>query len=433
MRRTFAVPVLALLAAALWLGGCNQPQGTEVSVKLINQWGTPATATVIYQVGDGAWKLAAQKDYGEYSFVVPPGETRYGVSVNCLPAGSFLSTFGFFTTYQLTTSDTTAVTVSCLNFSDQRFTDATINWDVSAVGGDRLRTVTAVDDSNDATSPDTVGAIAGPQQPFLFLAYATDYSFGNLKGVRFGRYDVDAYDSYNVTFAASDAPTLGSVSGPATPTGFSDCSLDAVFATPEGLLADELADGGGSPCSGSFVKVPGAGSSDVYAVQANYQDTLNDRSLVSAVFPEAAGIGNVTLPALPSPWPTSYSVTPAALPTFDLDHPDADATGYMIFFMADTASGGPPAFWQIFVSPDWLGNATSYTLPDLSSAPDFGGLKPLSGDEAMWQVAAFFSDQPIGDWLSSTRWITTGGLIGMPVVPGAHMTAASISNNFTVP
>ncbi len=51
----------------------------------------------------------------------------------------------------------------------------------------------------------------------------------------------------------------------------------------------------------------------------------------------------------------------------------------------------------------------------------------------MWQVAAFFSDQPIGDWLSSTRWITTGGLVGMPVVPGAHMTAASISNNFTVP
>ena len=433
MKRSYALPALALLSAALWLGGCNQQKGTEVTVRLVNQWGTPATATVIYQVGDGEWKLAAQKEYGVYSFVVPPGETRYGVSTNCIPGISFLSTFGFFTTYQLTTDDATAVTFSCLNLSDQKFTEVTLNWDVSAVGGDRMRWVTLIEDDDDTTSPDTVAAVTGAQQPFLFLAYLNNTSFSSLEGVRFGRFDVDPYDTLDVTFTAGDAPALGAVSGPATPTGFADCELDAVFATPEGLWADNLADGGGSPCTGSFVKIPGAGSGDVYAIQANYQDFANDRSLISTVFPEAAGIGDVTLPALPAPWPTSYSVTAAALPTFDLNHPDGNATGYMVLYGTTTAGGGPFAFWQVFISPNWLGSATQYTLPDLTDVPDFGGLKPLSGDDAMWMVAAFFSDRPIGDWLSSTSWVPTGGPVVMPIVPGARMTAAGIDGDFTVP
>ncbi|GEM89840.1 hypothetical protein [Oceanithermus desulfurans] len=432
MRRTFAVPVLALLAA-LWLGGCNQQQGTEVSVKLINQWGTPATATVIYQVGDGAWKLAAQKDYGEYSFMVPPGETRYGVSVNCLPGIPLLSTFGFFTTYQLTTNDTTAPVFSCLNISDQQFTEVTVNWDVSAVGGDRLRTVAPADDSEDASSPDTVQALVGSQQPFLYLAYNGSFDFANLVGMRYERSDLSGYDNLTATFTAADTLTTGTVSGPSAPSGFSGCDFGAAFATPEGLFAEDLGQGSGSPCSGSFAKVPGAGSDDVYVMQASYQDIVNDRSLISMAFPAAAGIGNVNLPALPTAWPTSYSVTAAALPTFDLDHPDADVTGYMILYAATTATSGPTSYWQIYVSPDWLDNATGYTLPDLSSAPDFSGLKPLSGDEAMWQVAAFFSDRPIGDWLSSTRWIPTGGPIVAPVLPGTSMGAASISGTYTVP
>ncbi len=425
MTKLRTLPFWILAAAALGLSGCNQQQGTEVTVKLINQWGTPATATVVYQVGNGDWKLAAQKDYGVYTFVVPPGETRYGVSANCLPVG--LSTIGFFSTYQLTTNDTTEVVFPCLNLSDQSFSEISLDWDASALGANRFEAYDRIDQNDSGSTPLTLDAIIGEDEPFLFLAYSggvVDYA--NLEGVRFERFDTTPNQTHSVTFTASDTATFGSLTGPSTPTGFNDCDFDSGLVIHNGLYVPELAQAGGNPCNGDFLRVPGTSPGDVRMFMANYRDPVNNRTLVSILF-TGTDAASASLPALPSPWPTSYAVDAAALPSFDLNHPDGDATGYLIFYNGDR---GP--FWQIYVSPDWLAGATSYSLPDLSQAPDFGGIVPLKGDSVDWEVIAFFSDRPIGDWLSTPTWMPAGP-VSMPVLPGGGMTAASIAGTLTVP
>lgn len=427
MKRLLAVPAVLVFAALLGLTGCNQQQGTTVTVKLLNQWGTPATATVVYQVGNGEWKLATQKDYGVYTFVVPPGETRYGVSANCIPPIPILSTIGFFSTYQLTTNDATEVTFPCLNLSDQTFSSVSLSWDATNVGGDYFQAFSRLDSDDTGTSPLSIGTIVGPDEPFLFLAYATSASYANLKGVRFERFDTSPSMSHNVTFTAGDAVAFGTLSGPATPTGFSNCSFNAAFVTHDGLIADSLGEASGDPCSGNFLRIPGAASNDVLALMARYNDSANNRSLISLAYVDG-NAASASLHALPSPWPTSYSVDAAALPTFTLDHPDGEPTAYVIFY---NGTDGP--FWQLYISPDWLAGASSYTLPDLSSAPDFGGIKLLSGEGVEWEVAAFFSDRPLGDWLAASSWLPAGGPVAMPVVPGAWMTAASIAGTYTVP
>lgn len=422
--------LLFFLAAAAGLAGCGKtPSGTEVTVRLVNLWGTPATATVVYQTSDGEWKLAAQKDYGVYTFVVPEGETRYGVSANCIPAGVGLSTLGFFTTYQLTTNDATEVVFPCLNLSDQRFGNVSISWDASALSANYFKAYSRADDDDTGSSPLTLGAIMGEDEPFLFLAYSGGSdNYANLEGVRFERFDTGPNQSHSVTFAADDAAEFGTFSGPSTPSGFNDCQLGSGLIVHDGLFADGLAQGGSNnPCGGDFLRVPGTVSNDARLLMANYQDPANDRSLLSILYadPDAA---DVDLPDLPSPWPTSYSVTAAALPTFDLDHPDGDVTSYVIFY---NGSDGP--WWQIYLSPDWLAGASTYTLPDLSGAPDFGGIVPLKGDQVEWEIAAFFSDRPIGDWLGTSIWMPAGGPVNMPVLPGAWMSAASIAGTYTVP
>ncbi|WP_457631138.1 hypothetical protein [Oceanithermus sp.] len=420
-----AIPLL--LGASLWFYGCNQTQGTEVTVRLVNAWGTPATATVIYQVGDGEWKLAAQKDYGVYSFMVPPGETRYGVSANCLPL-STLSTLGFFTTYQLTTDDATEVVFPCLNLSDQSFGNVSLTWDASALSGDYFKAFSRLDDASSNTSPLSVGTIIGENEPFLFLAFSggsDDYA--NLEGVRFERFDTAPGLTHDVTFTAGDAATFGTLSGPATPSGFNDCELSSALITHDGLFAGGLAQGSGDPCSGDYLRVPGTGSQDARMLMASYRDPVNNRSLLSMAFADA-NAASVELPELPGPWPADYAVEPAVLPTFDLEHPDGNATGYVIFY---SGSNGP--WWQVYLSPSWLAGAASYTLPDLSGAPDFGGIKLLKGEEARWEIAAFFSNRPIGDWLGSTTWHPLGGPFAIPVLPGAAMKAASIAGTYPVP
>jgi len=421
---------LFFLASILILFGCGKtPRGTEVTVRLVNQWGTPATATVIYQVGDGDWEMAAQKEYGVYTFTVPTRETRYGVSVNCIPIG--LNTFGFFYTYQLTTNDATEVVFPCLNLSDQRFGTINISWNAKALSGNHLEVYGRADDGYTSSSPLELEAIMSNDEPFLFLTFDGIGTYDNLKGVRFERFQTTPYMNHNVTFTADDAAKFGRFQGPTPPSDFEkSCDFtsgviihDGIFVTGVNGLARHEDD----PCSGNYLRVPGTASNDARVLMAGYADSSNDRSLLSLLY-AGADSASATLPPLPSPWPASYSVTANALPTFDLNHPDDNVTGYNIFYRG---YDGP--WWQIFVSPDWLAGASTYTLPDLSGAPDFGGIKLFSGEKAEWAVVAFFSERSIGDWLSTRIWISDNRLANIPVLPGAGMGIASSYGDFEVP
>jgi len=57
---------------------------------------------------------------------------------------------------------------------------------------------------------------------------------------------------------------------------------------------------------------------------------------------------------------------------------------------------------------------------------------PLKGGSVDWEVLAFFSDRPIGYWLSTPTWMPAGPVC-MPVLASTGMTAASIAGTLTVP
>ncbi|WP_243026990.1 hypothetical protein [Thermus albus] len=77
---------------------------------------------------------------------------------------------------------------------------------------------------------------------------------------------------------------------------------------------------------------------------------------------KGAGGGAITL-ALPNPWPAnSLTVTCEAHPTVSgLSYADPNLRAYTIELENSTL------IYQVTLGKGWLGNATSYTVPDLSS------------------------------------------------------------------
>lgn len=433
MKRIGYVAAGAVIVALGLLAGCNQQtQGTSVKVHLRDDWGTPTAANVIYQVGNGEWQLAAQDDFGEYSFTLPPGEKRYGVAVNCIPNLHGLRTLAFYTIYQLTSDDATEVTIPCFNFTNgPSVTTAKINWDASALSGNYFKVYTPVSVEEGSSSPIKLDSAVGDDQPFLFLAYdSNNDDYSGLVGVRYDKIDVGPEESISVTMTSSDAAAFGSIEGPQTPNGFSDCGVRGAIYTHDGLQATDLAEAGGNPCQGSFLKIPGLSANDDYIFLSTYRDTGTDRALAELSVLPAANLDKYEMAdELPSPWPANYSVQPAALPTFKLNHPDGGVAGYMISYFAQ--GGGP--WWTIFISPAWLDGNDEYTIPDMTSIPGFGGARPLSDEVVEWEVFALFSDTPLGEVLNSPHWTVAGGPVWIPVPSGLHMTGASKAGAYPVP
>jgi len=433
MRRIWLLLLIVLLASA-----CTQQQpasstvsGTTVKVHISDDWGQPLVATVVYQAGDGEWQLAELEDFGEYSFTLPSGEKRYGVAVNCIPTVHGLQAIGFYTIYQLTTDDATEVSFSCFDFvSAPGTTTAQVTWDATAVAGDYFKAFTPIGEYAGSANPLEVTTTVGDDTPFLFLAYDGSDDFANLKGVLYEKLDVTPAAELTVSMILGDSAEFGTISGPATPAGFDDCFLQGTLYDGGGLYATELAEAGGDPCQGKFLRIPGLDAAADYVFISTYRDTGTDRALAELAVLPAAGLGQYQMSAdLPDPWPATYSVTPAALPTFELDYPGDPVSGYMISYYGQ--NGGP--WWMVYLSPDWLDGSSSYTLPDLTLLPGFGGAKPLRGETVGWEVFALFSNTPLGEVLNSRRWLLTGGAVWVPAPPGLRMTGASKAGAYAVP
>lgn len=433
---------LLLFGASLGLFGCNQqgagssqPQGTEVKVELVNAWGTPATATVVYQVGDGSWELATQKDYGVYSFVVPSGETRYGVAVNCLPSfGTFLGfgprplgTIGFASVYQLTTSDTTEIQTPCLNLSDQSLGNALVTpqKDSSDPGSyDNARVYSDLD-WDDVTLGNTTDlmARAGAGRGLLAIAYdSTFYDPAQIARIVVLRnVNVGVDTPITVTFNNSDAPTWQSVSTFTTPSDATSSYFGIGFYSKEGALVPSPDLGMGNRSGGSYAVVPGTESGDLYYAVASTSKADYTLFQVKLFGPDAQD------PAfeLAQSW-FDPSAQESIYPVFNgLNYASADLQGYAF----NVVLGG---FYEtIYVSKDWLGSATSYTVPDLSGAPDFQGTRPLTGDTIEWNAAAVMANHSIGEMLQAHPLALFENAI--PDIPGLEVSTASKSGSYTAP
>lgn len=150
------------------------------------------------------------------------------------------------------------------------------------------------------------------------------------------------------------------------------------------LSANGIASGSVNASSNSYRQVSGFGSGDLYWawIQANGPNAM----LKSLQFFNS---GAPSL-AFPNPWGSgSLTVTQTAHPTVTgLTRSDPDLQGYAISL---TSFG--QLYYTATLSKGWLGNAGSYTLPDLSNQLGYTTLS--NGDSGSFSVDALLSNKTV--------------------------------------
>jgi hypothetical protein len=362
-----------------------------VTVSLQTHWGAPATASgFAFQTGTGSWQ-AMTPGRSTYNFEVPPGESRYGFSVRCTDRQEVQ-------TFQATVSDATTWTIPChLGFTGTA--SYQVNYDARALPG--ARRVNLYDAFGWAASSDL---LTGQLSPVNRLPAVQDLAMtvsdasvpARIIGARIMRdVNVPAGSPYSFTFSSADAtnPAGGTVQSFAgtVPSGWgSEWSVSYQSPRGTGFVLHW-----GPPGGGTFATLaePAGGS---YAV------------LASAFGPEGAGVGGVMhvltgdgttfAPSLPGRF-TTASVTHEAFPTFSgLTYPPLGLP--LEGFALDlrwSRPGEPSRGWMALLTRRWLGDATSYRVPNLSALPGFSGFRPEGsvfwgagpfGLRATWTAAA---------------------------------------------
>jgi hypothetical protein len=426
-----------LLAGLMVLTACpTTPSGIKVTVNVSDSQGNPVTGqAAAYQTGAGAWQALAPSGSGVYTFTVPSGETRYGVTINC-PTGLQASSMKA-TTYQATTTEATALKVFCLLAFSGSATKVSGNYDLSAVTGTSLSLYSDTEQKSfsGVTGSYETSSTVGSNRELVAIAQGA----GGYVGVKVLRgLNITAPTVLNINFTAADVFATGVVSdfSASVPTGFS-AGFGSYFLSSSGAYAAFL--GNTSATSGSYKKVPNTVPGDLHWVYASASGS-GGRQVAQIKVRANPGTESI---ALPAPMPTGTAVTLSRLPTFPTSHlvSDPDFRGYAVLYIWEGlpgVTGGSSAIWQTFLSKGWMGSITSYTLPDLTSLPGFGGAKPLSGEQASYIFGALLSNQAVSALLNSNP-VSLGYATGLlnplypPRVDGTDVRWAILQGNFTVP
>jgi len=439
MRRAWWALGIALALGALV--ACGPQEGPEVTVRLVSPIGegSPATATVVYQVGDGEWRLAVPVEYGVYTFRLPPGEKRYGVAVNCISSFGLLATLGWANVYFLTVDEADEIKVACLNLSDLTFTSVEVKahaapgdtgynraWYYGVLGGSQK------------DFPNTAGLAleAKPDRDLLIVAYSDSTSKWQpqyIERIKFVR-DLDASSppvaAKDYELSTADTPTTAHV-GAFTPPSWADGGsfFGVGFVSKQGIVVPHSSDdpdenpalGTGDETGGDYVKVPDTQPGDVYYAEASAWDASHTYYTSHVQVLEHDG-PDLTF-ALPQ---TKFDpiVVEAALPTFQgLDYPDPALAAYAFSY------NFPDFHEMVVVSKGWLGSDTRFTLPDLTSAPDFRGTKPLKGEHVVWRAMAVMTGD-LGELLAGDPMPLPNP---MPRTAGLWVKIASKAGEYDVP
>ncbi len=434
MKRAAWLLLLGLLAAC----GGGGPPGTEVTVTLQDNLGSPAYGFVAFRVGEADWEMARERAPGVYTFNLPAGQARYGVAVTC-PANILQWWHHGAFVYLLTTEDTVSLTVRCARFSGSApFDHLEVSWDVRNVGGDRVWVQGwSSDNSSDSSQPLVLPGPVGEPIPFLAVAYDGSYSdWSKTKGLR--RFSARVPGHYSLNFDPDDAvdfnngKNVGKLRPFDAPANY-QASYRMEYLLEGGVLftSHPLGPAGmgeGDNTGGGFLRVPHPAAGDLYLLHTFAEGTrqyLLTRSCLTA-----EGIADrLEAPSFPDPWPSGYQVDPAPLPSFALDRSD-HPTAYRVTLRP--FPGSNRAALVVWVSRSWLGSDRNLAIPDLTALAPFAALKARPGERLEWEAAAIFSTPDFGEWLGST-YVYPSHNHPYPVFPGGVWKEARVWGSFVVP
>ena len=394
--------VAVLLCTGVSLFSLGLAQGAQIKIQVYDMGNNPMLpSALLYRAGTGDWQTLElpvvppnltfsvttfSREETLLTFTLPEGETRYEVAVACVLPALLAS----HTLYALTT-EVVSLEVPCLEATPLYPTatiggrigyssDNDLSFDVyTQVGSDRV-----VDTSNGYS----VVAEAGDAQDLVVLAATPSAMFGPGPEVQAGRvvHDLTVLEDYSdvdLLLGEEDAVTeRQALAVPAVPDGYSP-GLQAFFMSREGIAPSI------SVARTEYPVLPGTAAGDRYigVGLGRSEDKLN--SLMHLKLADAPEAFDFTLPP---PWPP-YSLGPAPQPVFrDLTHlrDDPELRAYQIDLFDNHI--------RALVSPAYLGDETSYALPDFTGLAGFEGFQPQS---QYWRLSAVLADQPLAVLLSS--------------------------------
>lgn len=366
----FSLGLLAILLAACGGGGSGSTPPPS-SITLTVEDPASSFSAAAYQVGSGSWQpLTMTGTTTKTATFSLAGQSKYGVAVRCSgPVVKVIqATAGELPNPKVVCSTTTPTTVS--------FT-VNVNVDPSLfAGGDSV----CVNGSNCQPAGSSVAITAnleaGTQDLLVTLGNNSDL----VKVAKVVRgVNVSSGGSTSVSLAPGDQLTPVSFTLASAPTGYTATPAALVFYLSANITANYWVNT--SPTS--YRPVSGFGSGDRY-VALSFA-TGSNATLVSL----QSFTGTPSL-AFPAPWTAgSLSVTQNAHPSISgLSRIESDLQGYWIHLQLTAQLD-----YTAILSKGWLGSATGYTLPDLSS--QLGYASPASGSSGTLSISAILANKPI--------------------------------------
>ena len=323
-----------------------------------------------YQVGSGSWQLLPMSGTTTKTGTFPlGGQTKYGVAVRCssLVVKVIQATASELPNPKLECSSSTPTTVPF-----------TVNVSVDAslfAGGDEV----CVNGTGCLPASGNVSIPLNLKPGTQDLLVTLQDSSGLVKVAKvIKNVNVISGGSTNASLTSSDQLAPVSLTPPTPPTGYTGFPGALVL-----YQSSSNTGGGGVNASPtSYRPVSGFGGGDRYAalVQAN---ATNASLLSIQIF--SSGSPNLSFPA---PWSSgSLTVNQTAHPNVSgLSPNDSGLQGYRIYLQI-----AGQIYYTASLTKNWLGSATSYTLPDLSASSLLGYTPPAGSGS--FEVSAILSNK----------------------------------------
>lgn len=368
--------VLVLLGVA-GCGGGTPPPPNSITLTVVDAQNVGYAAA--YQVGSGSWATFPFSNTHIYTFSLS-GNSDYGVAVRCNPVvpGNppevhvIQATNAELANPKVTCSSPNPSTVNYTLTVDVTNVPGIANGDLVVVSGQGFQSAGVVAQSgSNYTASVNLTAQAGSQDLVLAVLEqptGNPFHFRAAKVLR--NVNISNAGSSSYAFTSGDVLATANISV-TLPTGFTPTyGQTQVFY----LSLDDKGWGvvgggsGGVAVNVPYRQVSGFSSGDRYVAMA----IAGNGSNVLEQFKGSAG-GNISL-ALPNPWPaSSLHVTREAHPMVSgLGYADPNLKAYAIGLEDSTL------IYRATLSKGWLGNTTSYLVPDLSAQLGYTPFAPMS-------------------------------------------------------
>ncbi len=367
---------LATLSGCAGSGGMSGGGGTGTTVTA-SFTGATMPSGVAYQVGTGKFQQLTVSG-ASASFTVPSGSSAYGFAYVC-PTFAAGNSYSNETIIQATTTDTTSLSMACPSLSGS----VNATFDVSAIPGATsvLLYVNYWSAQYYATSG-SVGLSGIPTGTFD-VALVADGANGTL-AIQIQRGVTITGSAATIAFPPmTAADELGSAPASITnvPSG-TTAGFEPIYNTSGGLSV--ILDGpfNGVPQS-TYRTVPSSQSQpgDFYVLQGGAN--LTGQSVFAQMSSSTASA--ITM-ALPSPLSSVTAPMAAAFPTFTANTSGFTVAGPVVNSSWTQFSNSNVVYnTYTFVTKNWLGAGSTFTVPDLSALSGFTPAPP-SGVREFWSL-----------------------------------------------